>query len=81
MARLLGGLDSAGRSDSRELLLPPKTATGGKGERRCEDGGAMAMGIGLLSVSAREKVRGESEEDRGDGSGGGEGTREGGRGS
>ena len=57
MARLLGGLDSAGRSDSRELLLPPKTVMGVKGERRREDGGAMAMGIGLLSASAREKVR------------------------
>ena len=60
---LLGGLDSAGRSDSRELLLQPKTATGGRGERRREDGGSggdgregRARAGELLSLAMRCRV-------------------------
>jgi len=62
-ARELGGLDSAGRSDSRELLLQPKTATGGRGERRREDGGSggdgregRARSGELLSLAMRCRV-------------------------
>ena len=62
-ALLLGGLDSAGRSDSRALLLPPKMVTGGRGERRREDGGSGGDGREgharageLLSLAMRVRV-------------------------
>ncbi|XBI64181.1 hypothetical protein VPH35_044407 [Triticum aestivum] len=62
-ALLLSGLDSTNRRDSRELLLPPKTVTGGKGERRRADGGSGGDGREghvrageLLSLAMRWRV-------------------------